>query len=388
MRANNQLMEQQDKTVVATIGLHRPFNMPLKSLVWVCRFCKGYDAKKGRDLYIEFFLWMLRSILDHADDYDEQKAEGIVKTQNARVIMDLLCSCSYEDIKSRVRSTLTKRKTDEDKVIYSNYKNTSYYITLAKKVKLVNGRGKLSPLGEKLALVRDGRFFDLSYKHRLIIFSALCPEFFDKLIIITQGHRLVKGDKTLEDAFFRIFLKRSGNEGLIKYITSFNDNYLEVLRHWVETLKLCTSAGTVRRMYLEEIARLDLMEYYETLIRKTESFFEDEYKARVRQETQYQKIRDSYEYFEKHGLTDLGYVNLYDIKKGFRLSFETFNELLNSYYTQNRQKEIILFSNTVASIDQRRRFVVDGIAALKIRIIKKSLNGYKSTLDSFRADCC
>ena len=115
-----------------------------------------------------------------------------------------------------------------------------------------------------------------------------------------------------------------------------------------------------------------LMDYYETLISKTESFFEDEFKARVKQEAQYQKIRDSYEYFEKRGLTDLGYVNLYDIKKSFRLSFETFNELLNSYYTQNRQKEIILFSNTVASIDQRRRFVVDGIAALKIRIIKKS----------------
>ena len=352
-----------------TIGLHRPFNMPLKSLVWVCRFSKGYRQKKGHDFYIDFFLWMLSAIVDHADDFDEENAEGIVRPQNARLILDQFAGCSYEDVKSRVRATLTARVTDADKVVYSNYKNTSYYITLAKKVNLVNGRGKLNLLGDKLAVVRDYQFFELSDKHRLIIFSALCPEFFDKLIIITQGHRLVKGDRTLEDAFFRSFLKRSGNEGLIRYITSFNDNYLEVLRHWVKTLRLCTSAGMVRRMYLEEIARLDLRESYETLISKTESFFEDEFKARVKQEVQYQKIRESYDYFEKRGLTDLGYVNLYDIKKSFRLSFETFNELLNSYYTQNRQKEIILFSNTVASIDQRRRFVVGGKAVLKIRII-------------------
>ena len=51
---------------------------------------------------------------------------------------------------------------------------------------------------------------------------------------------------------------------------------------------------------------------------------------------------------------------------------ETFNDLLNSYYTQNRHKEIILFSNTVSSIDKRRRFIVDGQAVLKIRIIKKN----------------
>ena len=355
-----------------TIGLHRPFNMPLKSLVWVCQFSKGYRQKKGHDFYIDFFLWMLSAVADHADNYDEQKAEGIVKPQNARAILGLLSSCNYEEIKSCVRSTLTKRKDDKDKVIYSNYKNTSYYITLAKKVNLINGRGELNLLGNKLAVVRDYQFFELSDKHRLMIFSALCPEFFDKLIIITQGHRLVKGDKTLEDAFFRSFLKRNGSEGLIRYITSFNNNYLEVLRYWVETLRLCTSTGTVRRMYLEEIARLGLRADYEMLMVKTEAFFEDEFKLRVKQEEQYQKIRDSYEYYQKRGLTDLGYVNLYDIKKRFRLSFETYNELLNHYYTQNRQKEIILFSNTVASIDQRRRFVIDGTAALKIRIIKKS----------------
>ena len=359
-----------------TIGLHRPFNMPLKSLVWVCRFCKGISpwtgSGTGRDLYIDFFMWMLKAVVQHESESSEQETLGVVKTGNARRLLEMFEGKAYEDVRKRVRETLRKRKCEEDRLIYNNYKNTSYYITLAKNVDLIDRRGVLSPLGEDLARVRDYRFFELSDKHRMLIFRALSREFFDKLIIITQGHRLVKGDKTLENAFFRSFLKRNGSEGLIRYITSFNDNSLEVLRHWVATLRLCTGAGTVRRMYLEEIALLGLKTDYETLMAKTEAFFDDEFKLHVKEEEQYQKIRDSYEYYQKRGLTDLGYVNLYDIKKRFRLSFETYNELLNRYYTQNRQKEIILFSNTVASIDQRRRFVVGGTAALKIRIIKKS----------------
>ena len=51
---------------------------------------------------------------------------------------------------------------------------------------------------------------------------------------------------------------------------------------------------------------------------------------------------------------------------------KSFNELLNSYYTAYRHIEIILFSNTVSSIDMRRRFLVAGNTVLKIRIIKKS----------------
>ena len=89
-------------------------------------------------------------------------------------------------------------------------------------------------------------------------------------------------------------------------------------------------------------------------------------------EEQYDKIRSSYEQLQKKGLAEYGYVNLYDVKKNFRLSYESFNELLNSYYTAYRHIEIILFSNTVSSIDMRRRFLVDGNSVLKIRIIKKS----------------
>lgn len=369
---DRKLMEQHEKVENTVIGLHRPFNMPLKSLVWVCRFSKNYKKRKGRDYYLDFFLWMLKAVVDHSDSFDEQSAEGIIRPQNAYYILSLIANYSYKDIKALVRATLTFRPEESDKVVYSAYKNTSYYITLAKKVNLINNRGELTSLGEKLANVRDYHFFELSDKHRILIFQALSADFFDNLIIITQSQRLIKNNKELSDSFFRAYLKNFESEGVIKYITSFDKNYLEVLNHWVKLLKLCTSTGSIRRMYLLEIDSLGLTSRYIDIVDKSNVFYFGDFRKRVKLEQQYDKIRASYEKLHLKGQSEFGYVNLYDIKKSFRLSYESFNELLNSYYTAYRHIEIILFSNTVSSIDMRRRFFVAGNAALKIRIIKKS----------------
>lgn len=354
------------------IGLHRPFNMPLKSLVWVCRFSKEYKHKRGHDFYLDFFIWMMKAIVEHTDMFDERKAEGIIRPKNAQNILSMFVNCRYAEIKEKIRLTLSERKTDVDKIIYSSYKNTSYYINLAKKINLIDARHKLFPLGEDLANVRDFRFFELADKHRLILFRALSRDFFDNLFVITQSHRLIKDDRVLEDTFFRAYLKRYESEGVIKYITSFDKNYLEVLRHWVNTLKLCTAFGRVRKIYLTEIDHLGLSNQYVNIVYNTETFFAKEFKNRVKLEHQYDIIRTEYNKFHKHGQSEFGYVNLYDIKKAFRLSYARFNDLLNSYYKAYRHIEIILFSNTVSSIDMRRRFLVAGNAVLKIRIIKKS----------------
>ena len=365
-------MEPSVKTEKTVIGLHRPFNMPLKSLVWVCRFSKNYKKREGHDYYLDFFLWMLKAIVEHSDSFDEQNAEGIIRPQNAQNILYLFASHNYKELKVLVRSTLTFRPEEADKVVYSTYKNTSYYLSLAKKVNLINNRGELTSLGEELARVRDYLFFELSDKQRLVIFRALSSDFFDNLVIINQSHRLIRDNKELSDSFFRAYLKYSESEGVIKYITSFDKNYLEVLNHWVRILKLSTETGTVRRMYLLEIERLGLTSRYESIIDKSNTFYAGVFRKRVKLEQQYDMIRASYDKLHLKGQSEFGYVNLYDIKKSFRLSYESFNELLNSYYTAYRHIEIILFSNTVSSIDMRRRFLVAGNTVLKIRIIKKS----------------
>ena len=111
-----------------TIGLHRPFNMPLKSLVWMCRFCKTCHLNGEHDFYIDFFLWMMRALVDNSSYFDEQNAEGVVKPQNARAILEMFDGWEYEDIKKGVRGTLRKRASEKDRLIYNSYKNTSYYM--------------------------------------------------------------------------------------------------------------------------------------------------------------------------------------------------------------------------------------------------------------------
>ncbi len=354
------------------MGLHRPFNKPLKSLVWVCRFVKRYKVRKGHDFYLDFFLWMLKAITNHTEGFNEQKAEGVVKPQNAQMILGLFSNYTYDEIKAKVRLTLMERPSNEDRIIYSSYKNTSYYITLAKKVNLVKYHGELTPLGSELANIRDSHFFELLDRHKVIIFRALCPYFFSHLIIITQSNHLFKGDRAIGDSFFRAYLKCRVGEGSIRYVTSFDKNYLEVLRHWVDTLELCTRTGSLRKNYLVAIDDLELKEKYDDIIKDTETFYKEDYQHRIKQEQQYEKIRKAYDHFLYKGEAEFGYVNLYDIKKVFRLSYNKYNELINSYYTDCRRHEIILFSNTVSSIDKRKRFIVAGNVVLKIRIIKKS----------------
>lgn len=365
-------MEQQEKVENTAIGLHRPFNMPLKSLMWVCRFSKNYKKKNGHDYYLDFFLWMLDKIVEHSNSFDEQKAEGIIRPQNAQNILCFFANHNYIELKSLVRSTLISRPEEIYKAIYSAYKNTSYYITLAKKVNLINNRGELTTLGTELASVRDYHFFKLSDKQRLIIFQSLSSDFFDSLIVITLGQHLIRNNKGLSDSFFRAYLKYYESEGIIKYITSFDKNYLEVLNHWVKLLKLSTNTGTIRKMYLKEIYCLGLKNRYESIVEKSKAFYSGDFKKRIKLEQQYDKIRTAYNKLHLKGQSEFGYVNLYDIKKCFRLSYGSFNELLNTYYTAYRHSEIILFSNTVSSIDTRRRFLVAGNTVLKIRIIKKS----------------
>lgn len=365
-------MKQQKGNSSSSFGLHRPFNMPLKSLVWVSRFSKGYKQKKGHDFYLDFFLWMLKAIDEHTNSFDEQNAEGIIRPQNAKSILTLFANSSYKEKKEKVRSTLSERMNDDDKVIYSSYKNTSYYITLAKKVNLIDNRGNLYEIGEDLAKVRDYNFFELADKHMQIIFRALCPDFFDQLTIIAQGLQLAKGREKINEQFFRAYLKYYEEEGVIKYITSFDNNYFEVLRHWVVTLRYLKGVGIPRKLYLKEAKRLGLTERFEYIINKADDFFLGEFKKRTKLEKQYEKIRNVYSSLQSGGQSDYGFVNLYDIKKSFRLSYDSFNELLNSYYNAYRHMEIILFSNTVSSIDMRRRFFVADNSVLKIRIIQRS----------------
>lgn len=54
-----------------------------------------------------------------------------------------------------------------------------------------------------------------------------------------------------------------------------------------------------------------------------------------------------------------------------RMGYNRFSKFLNEFYIENKKNIIILLSNTVSSIDKRRRFQIGDKVILKIKIIKK-----------------
>lgn len=82
----------------------------------------------------------------------------------------------------------------------------------------------------------------------------------------------------------------------------------------------------------------------------------------------FSKMKNSYDNNIKKGLHDQDFVNLYDIKKDFHMSFANFEKMLNDYYEYERKNQLILFSNTVTSIDKRKRFYIRNKPVIKIKI--------------------
>ena len=72
------------------------------------------------------------------------------------------------NLKELISKVLITRKEDGDRKIYSAYKNTSYYITLAKKLGLIDDRYYPSERAKELACRRCSYFHLDSFQKDLI----------------------------------------------------------------------------------------------------------------------------------------------------------------------------------------------------------------------------
>ena len=154
-------------------GLHRPYNMPLKSIVWVCRFVKYMEDHSISILpshfYGEFFRYHLHEVVKR-HEIDEDKYKGMVSISKAKIVLNWLQDkANIEELESAISKILNKRKNKEERIVYSTYKNTSYYITLAKKMRYLNSYYKLEPDAYDL-LTANKRFYSLSSTEKDNIF--------------------------------------------------------------------------------------------------------------------------------------------------------------------------------------------------------------------------
>lgn len=294
----------------------------------------------------------------------------MISPQDAIEVFRILDN-SFESSENRVNQVLHKRESAEDRLLYKTYKNTTYYISLTKKLQLLQSNYRLSSDGMQLVQCTNKQYL-LSPKEKCLYLSWIIeanPRLIFSLILTRQYN---------DDLLYYRILECFGNSMEGRYVRSYDKNYVEVIRYWLEQLDVFTIQGKIRQRietYIEgsEYASL-YREYKQGVINYySEYVLKDSKKNRF-----YKNIDQQYTKLVREGKVEVGYVNLYDLKSAFRMSYERFSDLMNNYCQDKKSTHVILLSNTVASIDMRKRFVINGQVAMNIKIIeKKKANGTK-----------
>ena len=222
------------------VGLHRPFNKPLKSLCWVCMFARKWNKETKDNFYYKFYISHIKNIVKRGN-MNNPWSEGCISLSDANTILNITSNC---DLECRISEVLQKRETDEDRLIYKTYKNTSYYISLAKKMALINSDYKPTKDGLELSSAYR-HFYTLSKCEKKLIFRFLLEVNADLIIALILTKREVeKGEYPTHLSL--IYQKSMGNDFDRKYVRSFKDNYLLVMMSWISQLDVTKKIGGLK----------------------------------------------------------------------------------------------------------------------------------------------
>lgn len=348
-------------------GLHRPFNVPLCQVIWVCKFLLSISVEgklkcKPSDINYLFFQSHIRDLHKKLRTYTV--IEGVVSKENVDKIYPLISKLSIKQLRSRISHVLSKRESEMDKKIYSSYKNTSYYVTLTKKLGLIDDRYYLSQEAMWLANHKHS-FFRLDSSEKEVILRLVMEKDGDMFIpfLISQPFALKTGDQSI----YLKYLEKCCDITFFRYITkSQTSNYDKVRVSWIRQLGVITAKGNICKRYSWLKAKNAFAIHYDI----ERNFLKSLVKVEEKRKVLFQNLEDSYQELIKEGRHDAQFVNLYDIMSMMHCSYNSMNKLIEDYYEQKKEEKIVLFSNLVQSIDKRRRFYVkNNIPVLKIKII-------------------
>lgn len=346
-------------------GLHRPYNKPLKSLYWVCNFARKNNLG-SRDFYYNFYLFHMRMVVSHAQEFNHiQWKEGLVSPKDAQRVLDLhtIYSSEFNDL---ISSVLTSRLTEDDKLIYRTYKNVSYYVTLAKKLRIIDESYLITLDGK--ALLQSSRFvYKFSRKEKEVLLNMLLRIDAEMFLTIIAIHDKMS-TRVNGETFYRIYMNYLGKEDKSNYVGSYDANYIDVLTYWLEQLEIYGKNNRVRQKVISQLDN-SYQVAYNNIQNEYHAFLEGNYKVFLAKRKMYEQFEKVYKTIYATGKTDMGYVNLYDVKELMHMGYDKFSQMLNDYYSENKKRTIILFSNVVSSIDKRKRFLVAGKVVLNVKLI-------------------
>lgn len=363
-----------DKKII--YSLHRPFHKSLVSVKWVCIYMKEMEKRNKKifpsSFYTDFFFYLIHFLdLKYNKLNTYREIEGVPTQKTLKEVIAHFEGYSYEEKTDLLKIILSNRKSDVERKIYSTYKATSYYINLARdKFGLINEKYCLNEHGDLLGSSRYS-FFELSKKEQEIIFERILFADFYMIIPLSLSLRSKARYNWIVPDIHLHFIQDVYGINHFKYTqTSINKNYDNVRLYWLDYLGVLDKNMNIKKRYLNIIlCNMTYNDVYGNILQDFCSFEKEIMGSKNRRFMLFSKLRNSYDNNIKNGLHDQNFVNLYDIKKDIHISFANFERMLNDYYESERKNQLILFSNTVTSIDKRKRFYIRNKPVIKIKIL-------------------
>lgn len=352
-------------------SLHRPFSQQLKATKWVCNYIVSSKHKvSSSHLNLGFFHYLILFLRKEYAKQTPLEYNGLPSAVSVNNIFAFIQSIGKAEFIDKVPTIIKSRNTPLEKQIYSAYKAASYYVNLAK--------DKFGLINEKNVLTEDGNYL-LSMRGPALKLSVLEKEFFFRKILEADFHLFIT------HCLFARFEKKYNLKSTIDEQLEFIEHYLKI-RHfnftsaslanynivrgyWAKILGVIDKNGNIKKKYLSLLNNNQV--YSGDFSQLTEMLANFE-KQNFRLKKNYLKYKSaflqSYKDNVKSNVSDLGFINLYDIKKEINMSFGRFQDFLNNFYELEKNNLNIFFGNNVNSIDRRERFLIRQRPVIKIKI--------------------
>ncbi|RLJ77331.1 hypothetical protein [Pedobacter alluvionis] len=360
-------------------SLHRPFNQNLKTARWVCLYIKSRKSNiKSSVLNIDFYLFMLRLLRNEYKKTGQTNIVGLPSSQATFEVSAYLSIFNKQNQYDKIQEIVQKERTEGlEMQIYSTYKAASYFVNMAKdKLGLIDGRNQLTSDGSELLSIKAG-LFTFSTKEKEFFYERILAKDFLLFVSLCLFKRLNHIHKVKDEANLQYyFLDKYYQIRDFNFKNSSLGNFNTVRSFWIDSLDVLDKRMMIRPKYMGLILNnKTTVDWFTELRSRFQSFESDHFNSYKTYLKNKKKIENRYTFLANNGQSDLGFVNLYDVKEDFRISSEKFEELINRYYESEKGKKNIFFTNIVNSIDRRKRFFVRGIPVLKIKI--KETHEYK-----------
>jgi len=363
-------------------SLHRPYNSRLKTTKWVCEFCNKPNTKYKRlncSFTIQFYLYLINKLYRIYNSNIEFDNYGLPSKSIIFNVNNFFQEYSLKAQVSVVEQCTSSNQNNTEKIqkqIFSSFKAASYFITFSKNtLNLIDKKNRITELGYELLKIRNINFLKLSKKEQNFFLREVARNDLFMLMSQVYFNRYEKKYKLSKQDKEELFLRFINNQLNFIELKEFNytkvsfDNYMKVRNKWIEELDLVGKNGLIKpskkKYIFQYVVENNFWEFENSIMQ----FEKQELKQVIRYIELKRRFINTYEeLLEKKTIKQYKYVNIYDIMKEMKMSFNKMQSFLDFFVKDSKYRYQLHFNNIVHSIDSRKRYLVRNSQVINIMI--------------------